>query len=375
MCFFIVYAWCAQTPELIAYELTNKQDHSGLYSISIDTDLLEQAPPYLTLPLPDGSTVTANRETAHVHDRKSYSWIGHTSQGRLPVFFATSNGKTSALIYGTDQLYAIRSTVEGHVLEQVYQDEYPGCRAVVPPKSVPKVQEHSQTDFTQDRSWIDVFMVYTDTAEQEAGGPDGMTALIRNAIDIANYAFRQSQVSTRLRLVHQQVIDYVESTDIGNDLAWLQSDANMQALRRQYRADLLGMVIEGTGNSCGIAYTQSQVDHGFAPFAVHVTVRQCTVANLSFAHEIGHNMGCEHDPANAMAGRSNASYPWSFGHYVDGHFRTIMSYGGECTLGCRRMPCYSNADVLLDEFQTGIRDRRENYRTINQTSPRIADYY
>ena len=60
-----------------------------------------------------------------------------------------------------------------------------------------------------------------------------------------------------------------------------------------------------------------------------VTSRTCAVGNLSFPHELGHNMGDAHNPENGSGG----TYSYSFGHWVNGSYRTVMSYVNPCTVG------------------------------------------
>ena len=101
-----------------------------------------------------------------------------------------------------------------------------------------------------------------------------------------------------------------------------------------------------------------------------VTARSCAVGNLSFAHELGHNMGSAHNPENG----SSATYPFGFGHYINGSYRTVMSYVDPCTSGCTRRPYFSNPNVVFNNFPTGIDNARDNARLINLTADSVANY-
>src|SRR6185437_4615652 len=70
---------------------------------------------------------------------------------------------------------------------------------------------------------------------------------------------------------------------------------------------------------------------------------------------------------------SGASYPWSFGHYVNGAFRTIMSYD-VCSLGCPRVLHFSNPDVSYNGIPTGVLDKRDNAQTGDATAPIVANF-
>jgi hypothetical protein len=134
---------------------------------------------------------------------------------------------------------------------------------------------------------------------------------------------------------------------------------------------MVGLIVENGGGFCGIASVMRNPGSSFQSSAFQVTARGCAVGNLTYAHEHGHNMGFEHDPANG-APPNVASYPWSFGHNVSGVFRTVMSY--QCPQGCTRVPHFSNPDVTQSGFPTGIAGHRDNHRTGDLTAPIVADF-
>jgi hypothetical protein len=104
--------------------------------------------------------------------------------------------------------------------------------------------------------------------------------------------------------------------------------------------------------------------------AFTVTVRSCAVGNLSFAHELGHNMGSAHNPENG----SGATYSYGYGHWVNGSYRTVMSYVDPCTSGCTRVAYFSNPSVIYNGAATGVNNARDNARSINNTADTIAAY-
>ncbi|MBK7976779.1 MAG: thrombospondin type 3 repeat-containing protein [Deltaproteobacteria bacterium] len=149
----------------------------------------------------------------------------------------------------------------------------------------------------------------------------------------------------------------------------------MKALRNQHYADLVALVVESGGSGvCGQAYVQRSISSGFSESAYQVTVRSCAVGNISYAHEHGHNLGFEHNPENGISPPSSASYVWSYGHYVNGSFRTVMSYADPCTSGCTRVQRFSNPGISFNGFPTGIADQRDNHRTGNISAPIAAGF-
>lgn len=367
------------TPSLVHYVAPQDMDESYVvssFSVDVDAYILERGSRDLMLALPNGLSLSAKSDWVKQAADGSISWVGHwpSDVGPLPVFLASSNGRVSGLIYAQDQMFQIRPTASGHVIEEIDSTSFPECTGAVEPVLMDKVVPDNPHVWRSDVVELDLLMVYTQAAEDGAGGPDGMNALLRNSIDITNYALRQSQVNARIRLVHQELLEYVDSADMYQDLEWLRLNATVTQLRNAHGADLVGLVVENGGNSCGTGFIQRKNQSSFANYAYHVTARSCTAANLSLAHELGHNLGAEHDPMNTDASQVTASYPWSFGHYANGSFRTIMAYASQCESGCRRVPCYSNSSVMFNGIETGMATERENFRTIGELANVVANF-
>lgn len=221
---------------------------------------------------------------------------------------------------------------------------------------------------------IDVMVVYTTKARNGAGGTANINAIIQNAVDVTNDAYANSLVPQRINLVHTVEVGYGEGSTLGDDLTWVRTDANVAALRNTHGADLVALITDTGKGYCGIAYVMRTVDVSFEQYGFSVTARGCAGGgSLTFPHELGHNMGLEHDPANG-ASPANASYPYAFGHYVSGQFRTIMSYSSECTSFCPRIAYFSNPSVSVGGFATGIADQRDNARALRNTDSVVAAF-
>ncbi len=369
-----------QASDLVFYGAQFKQSTAQVltgYHVELDVTLIEDGVESLSLTLPDSVTGFLHKDAYKVAEDGSVSWIGQwqDDRGRSPVFITAVNGQVSALIYADDRVFQIRPTDDGHLFEEIDQASFPECGGTLEPQSWQMKDDRIINEaVSMDMLTVDAMVMYSLASENAVGGPDGMTALIRNAIDITNFAFTQSQIEARVRLVHHQVVAYSETADLNKDLKWLKDNRDVARLRDLYGADVVGMIVENGGNSCGTAYLQRQIKNSFSTDAFHVTARACTASNLSLAHELAHNLGCEHDPGNTDAIASKASNPWSFGHYVNGSFRTVMSYAAHCSSGCKRMPYFSNSNVLVNGFPAGIANQRENYRTIKQVTQLAANF-
>ena len=133
----------------------------------------------------------------------------------------------------------------------------------------------------------------------------------------------------------------------------------VHALRNAHGADLLSLFIEGT-SLCGIAWLITAQSNAFEAFAFSVVARICATAIYTFGHEMGHNMGLQHDRANTPV---DGVFPFSRGYVDTPHgFRDIMGVAASCG-GCMRIQNFSNPNVTFNDFPTGV----------PQASPQSAD--
>ena len=324
----------------------------------------------ITLSLFDGKQFDARVRETERRALDDVTWRGKISYAKSDgdVIITFRKGYYSGLIYGPTSVYEIVPRGEKHMLVELDQSQFPECGGGVagdrndktPPRDAALVGVDSA-----DR--IDVMIVYTTATKNFLGGDAQAQVLAQSAIDSANTAYLNSKIRQRLRLVHSQEFVYTE-TDYSSDLANLRSNTTIAALRNTHNADLVSEISEVTG-VCGVGYLMGSIA-GNQNNAFTVTVRSCAVGNLSFAHELGHNMGSQHNPENG----SGPTFPYGFGHYVNGSYRTVMSYVDPCTSGCARAAYFSNPNVYYLNAATGINNARDNARSINNTADVITGY-
>lgn len=255
------------------------------------------------------------------------------------------------------------STSSNHVVSFIGKDKHFSKRT------------HNQKSATENAAgdivFMDLLAVYTTTAKNSRGGTSGIEAHIMAAVDNANTAFANSGMDVRFNMVHMQEVAHAESDNASTDLNWVANDDGVEALRDTHGADMVSLITDSS--YCGVGYVQRSPGSGFANSAFQVTDVDCAVGNLTFAHEHGHNMGMEHDPDNGTTPQ-NASYVYSFGHYVNGSYRTVMSYSSPCTSGCNRTMQFSNPNIDFNGVATGIANQRHNALTGANTAPIIRDF-
>lgn len=153
------------------------------------------------------------------------------------------------------------------------------------------------------------------------------------------------------------------------------TNANIAAMRNAVGADVVSVVTDGFVNlgQCGVAFVQRPgctlptatpgcgVGAAFNGFAYNVVAHNCAIATDAFVHELGHNLGGEHDPANG-AQPAQASFVFSFGHDVFGNFETVMSVARP--FNTQQELNFSNPNVVVRGAATGVANQRHNAQTI-----------
>jgi hypothetical protein len=326
--------------------------------------------------LPDGVSFEAVRELQHDLDGGRFAWVGRAADDPDSRVVIGVSGDALAGTFAYDgRLFKLEPRADGsHVVSEVETgDPAPEMDPVPVADTGTSGGTSGDASTTFDGGTVmDVLVAFTPRVES-AYGTAGTEALIVQAVAESNQAYANSGVTARLNLVGTVRTDYVESGNMSTDLSRLRGNGDgymdeLHALRDDLGADLVSL-IEHEPQYCGIAYRMTSLSTGFASSAFSVVHRTCATGYYSFAHEIGHNQGAHHDPANA----SGAMYPYAYGHQEPfGAFRTVMAYN--CSGGCTRVDHFSNPNVLLGGESTGIDGAADNARTINTNAGTIAAF-
>lgn len=215
--------------------------------------------------------------------------------------------------------------------------------------------------------------LWTPRSEAAQGGASAMLALCTYNMTAATNAYQASGVNAELRLGLARRVEYVEG-NIQTDLSRLSNKATLDTylnevhvLRDQYALDVITLIGEGyaAAGACGLGYFMPAPQANYAAFAFNVVDRTCAGAYLSYVHEVGHNQGLNHDPANAPA----VAGAYYYG-YQDpaGAFRTVMSYGS-----ATRIPRFSSASMLYNGKPTGTATQ-DNARRLGATMVTVAAF-
>jgi hypothetical protein len=336
--------------------------------------------------LPGGVAFDAVRDEIQELGDGRFAWVGHAGDDPANLVVIGVSGQSVAGSFFYDgRLFKLEPRAQGrHVLSEVEPtDPAPELDPLlVDDASLSADSSQGTQSLSQDStagsgtgaSVIDVLVVYTPAVEALYGGASGADALIVQAAAEANKAYSYSKMTTRLNLVHTALTNYVESGSMSTDANRLRgtSDGYMDeihALRDSYGADVVSL-IENNAQYCGVGYLMDRLSASFAAYAFSVVHHGCATGYFSFAHEIGHNQGANHDAAHADTA---SIYSYAYG-YQEAHntFRTVMAY--DCPGGCPRWPVFSRGDNPLLGLPTGYTGVSENAVAIDQTASTVAAF-
>lgn len=226
---------------------------------------------------------------------------------------------------------------------------------------------------------IDVMVLYTTKARQQAGGTDKIKAEITKAVAQTNQAYFNSQVEQRLRLVHTAEISYQENPvfDLTNLAPSSDVETGHAALRKQlkdwrdkYHADCVVVIVDYAG--------QSGPEGKTAPKdAFSIVDRVPATKTFTFAHELGHQMGAGHECGNPEAARTG---------FAHGFVNKTKKWGTIMTTAAKRIPYFSNPNLKYRNEALGCLNspcqaaapafdqcQADNHRVLNQTALKIAN--
>lgn len=257
---------------------------------------------------------------------------------------------------------------------------------------------------------VDVVLGYTSGFAAGLGSQSAAVTRLNFLVDVVNESYVNSQVAAQVRLVHTVQVGYPDATANKTALEELTGyrsgtgfitpnpafDA-LRAARDQYGADLVSLVRkfnDPENEGCGIAWLigggQSGIDAGDAPFGYSVTSDGTDVGgdgktyfcrDETLAHELGHNMGSQHDRDTAkgddgtLDAKDYGAYPYSFGYKTTagaGNFYTIMAYGDT---GQTRYRVFSNPDTTFcGGFACGVPNQANNAMSLGLIVPVVSTF-
>jgi hypothetical protein len=225
-----------------------------------------------------------------------------------------------------------------------------------------------------------VLVAFLPGVSNNLGGQDGAIALAESAVAMANVTYENSGISLELRLVGAQQTADGGTGDPNQMLSLLRGTNDgwydeMHTLRDSVGADFVSLLTGASGwgtSTCGLGYVMANVNPSFASNAFSILKYTCVTYD-TFTHELGHNMGCDHERGPNASGFH--AYPYSYGyrtpassHPNNAVYRTIMAYPPGTGI-----KYFSSPDISFDGVALGVAapagNSADNVRSIGETAP------
>ena len=334
------------------------------------TDVLQRgaALPVLRLNLFEDVVVESLVESVDL-TASGYSWSGGVAGDPMGSVAVAVNGDVvSGVVRTRGREYMIRSEGSGrYSIREVDRSGLPEGAPPLLPRSA--AEDPAPPAFVDDPGRVDIAVLYTPAAQRDAGGTDEINALIDVWIADTNGAYLRSDIQHRLNLVLREQVSYTEGEDsednpVANQALDCLSDPDddcldaIHARREKYSADLVHLIVGGPSSeyACGLAGLTGSF--GVSHF-------HC--GSGTFAHEIGHNNGvnhdryvkydeeCDTDPETPCFDDFPSAYSYGYVNQlgVDSsapqqrRWRTLMAYADQCSeadVYCSRLMRFSNPD-------------------------------
>lgn len=335
--------------------------------------------------------IPIRKERIYARGINNYVFVGNNNEG-CRVLISVLNDDIQGVIETNEEVYTIETvgkqqyaliTVDYSLLREACDDlhvenDCSGYDNVNNPNHDSDIKSNDDITFSPILRAaaaydckIRVLVLYTPNA---ASSPSvsNIKNTILTAVALTNQSFINSQINYQIELVYVGLTNYSES-GFSSDLLRFRvpNDGYMDevhTLRDKYSADVCVLLINDS-EYCGLA-TGIGVSEDKAFCAVS-TCGTCATTNYSFGHEIGHLLGCRHDPYVD----SNTT-PFAYGHgYVNpsNTWRTIMAYRNACG-SCPRFLYWSNPNVIYNGVPMGTVATNDNTRVWNERSNTVMAF-
>lgn len=316
-------------------------------------------------------------------DEEAGSWTASRVGDTFHVSLQTDEGafevnKVAAATYRVTEASERNLTADDQVQPpaggEVEEEAEVDARPSAPRDTAPDAEPPTAADVG---NVVDVLVVTTAGARLEAGSPEALSAHVASGFAQANAALTASNVPYQLRMAGHIETPTVETGgNLSTDLRRLATpndgyfdEAHLH--REINHADLVSLWVGGTPDlTCGLGYVSPNAAYGFTAL-----FRACATDNFTFAHEVGHNLGAEHDAGAAESPEGSAPYARG---YVDlaARTRTVMAYNTACAnagFDCTRIGYFSNPAVSYNGRPTGT-DLANNARAISEKFGFVAQF-
>ena len=277
-----------------------------------------------------------------------------------------SYNKDTGNMFGTftthdGRSFAIEKCHDGHVWKEFNVSKFGEDATIDPGVNVTFSIEKEEN--RQSIATYSVMFYYTPQFKAVTADVDGF---IDQIIDATNEGYINSKMTIRVRKFCSELATLndndVQEANLG---PLVQMKGSISALTQT--ADAATLLVYQNSRYCGYANFFNR------RYALSVNQKNCALGGYTFGHELGHNLGADHDPRVVQ----RPLYADGQGHLIlpsGSGYRTIMAYS--FTGHTRRVNYYSNPSVTFPATgtPTGITGVSNNARVITLNRNVVAAY-
>jgi len=372
--------------EKVTWILQKSTAYKSVYFVTIDLESVKTQSQF-TLQLGE-RTILINKERVDSRRSNSYTFVGSNNEGDrillsvlendIQGLIETTNGIFSIMTIGNNE-YAIVQVDQSKLKDGCGQLKFKGFSNTNYKKNLNiEIEGIDATKFSTHgatRAYtckIRVLVAYTPAAMLSVSNIENT---ILTAVDVTNQSFNNSGINYQIELAYAGLTNYTQY-NFSTDLQRIRVNGDgymdeIHGLRDKYSADVVVLLINDPA-FCGLATDIFVTASG--AFCAVSTISDCATTYYSFGHEIGHLVGCRHDP---FVDSNNTPFPYGHGYISPTKtWRTIMAYGNDCG-NCTRVQQWSNPNIsypLTIGTATGTAGTHNNARVWNEQAPRVIAF-
>jgi hypothetical protein len=320
-----------QKDPLLATIQTNRS-----VAVTVDIKLLAESKPndVIRVRLFEDKVFLARLEKRQDIAKDHYVWTGTLENLPLSSFIiAVCNDRVDASFFPRDG-HPFPLMIQGapgmHVVRELDHKFLKDKVQVAPLEPLIPGPEAACND---DPDKVTILVVYDKVALAQAKSTAAMLAAVTARVTYLNGIMQNSNLNLRFNLATgARAVNYTTGT-LNQDLSRLSGTGDgymddVHSWRNTYKADLIHLLVGADrtkhGGYIGLGYTPSSMPTAGAGFSVS----EWNATYVAMSHELGHNFGCQHDPAN-ISSPGSLIYPYARGHKFGVPllgFTTIMGY-------------------------------------------------
>lgn len=286
------------------------------------------------------------------------------------VLVVNPEGEITGTIFTENDMYGVRHLGEGLYAIALLIEEAEANDEDLISQVNQFVNNGEQTEDGAGKTTIiiDLMVAYT---QQALSKQPNLLSYISQNVTQGNNILRNNDIDATFNLVHVYKTSYSTSnfalTDRDRFIA--KNDGYMDevhGLRDTKGADIC-LLYSGFSDYAGIAGAIGASES--SAFAALSADSASAISNYTFTHEIGHLLGCSHNPESAGGA---APYPYGHGYRHGNSHRTVMAYN--CSGGCKRVAYFSTPHKNYNGKSLGDTTTFDNDRVIRENMNRISGF-